>query len=241
MVLAVEGSFIEQFGTRRVCCEVPVALFKPAGERHANEYGRAGARFMIIELRSPQIEQCRERGAPLDRIRAVRAAAIADLGGRLRRELQYRDAYSGLGIAGLTYELLAVVGRGADWDRRGGGGAPGWLRRAYDEVTDTFMQPLSIADLASRSGVHPDHLSRCFRRYYGLLIGEHVRSLRLDWAARRLVEADMPLGDIAAGAGFADQSEFTRRFSKQFGTTPGRYRSAVRLGSSRREARPARS
>jgi AraC family transcriptional regulator len=224
IVLALAGSFTEQFGTRRVCCEVPVALFKPAGERHANVYGHAGARFLIIELQTPQVEQCRERGVSLDRIRAVRSAAVADLGGRLRRELQDRDAYSGLSIAGLTYEILAVVARGADWDRRDGGAAPPWLRRVYDEVTDTFMQPLSITDLAAQSGVHPDHLSRSFRRYYGLLIGEYARSLRLDWAARRLVEVDLPLSDIATTAGFADQSEFTRRFSKQFGTTPGRYR-----------------
>jgi len=37
-----------------------------------------------------------------------------------------------------------------------------------------------------------------------------------------------PLAEIAARAGFADQSHFTREFKRHFGITPGHYRSAHR-------------
>jgi AraC family transcriptional regulator len=225
VVLLLDGSFTELFGARTVSCSAPVALYKPAGERHANEYGRSGARFLIIELRPSQLEQLRDRGAVLEGIRAVHEPAVVDLGARLYRELRQVDAYSMLSIGGLIHELLAVLSRDGDREQAT---APFWLRRVRQQVSEDFAQRPCITELASRAGVHPDHLSRCFRRHYGVLIGEYVRSIRLEWAAKELVGSDKSLVEIAIDSGFIDQSEFTRRFREQFGTTPGRYRSALR-------------
>jgi AraC family transcriptional regulator len=226
VVLLLDGSFTETFAGRSVTCTDPVALYKPAAERHANEYGRDGARFLIVELLPAQLEQLRVRGAKLGGVRTVRDGAVLDLGVRLYRELRQLDAYSTLSVAGLVYELLAVMSRavGTESDAP----APRWLRRVRDELHDNFSQRFNIGELASRAAVHPDHLSRSFRRHYGVLIGEYVRRLRLEWAARELVSADRTLAELAVTAGFVDQSEFTRRFREHFGTTPGRYRSALR-------------
>ncbi len=230
LVLLLNGSFTEQFGARTVSCAEPTALYKPAGERHADEYGRAGARFLIVELLPPQLGQLRARGAAVDDVRAVAEPGIVDLSMRLYRELCRPDAYSTLSIAGLVYELLAAVSRGRDAT---GPGVPHWLHRVLTRLHDEFPRPPSIGDLAADAGVHPDHLSRSFRRQYGVLIGDYVRQLRLEWASRELLSTGLTLAEIAAAAGFADQSEFTRRFREQFGTTPGRYRSALRGPSSR--------
>ena len=60
----------------------------------------------------------------------------------------------------------------------------------------------------------------------GESVGSYARNIRLDWAARRLVSSDDPLARVACEAGFADQSHFTRAFSRRFGVAPGRYRRA---------------
>jgi AraC family transcriptional regulator len=52
--------------------------------------------------------------------------------------------------------------------------------------------------------------------------------LRLAWAAAELARGGKPLAEIAAGAGFADQSHFTRIFRRHVGTTPARYREQAR-------------
>jgi AraC family transcriptional regulator len=72
--------------------------------------------------------------------------------------------------------------------------------------------------------VHPTTLARAYRRAYGCTVGERVRSLRLDYAARRLLDGGRPLSDVALDAGFYDQSHFTRAFQRQFRMTPLQYR-----------------
>jgi AraC-like DNA-binding protein len=59
-------------------------------------------------------------------------------------------------------------------------------------------------------------------------VGEYVRRLRLDWATAQLAATDTPLAVLAAEAGFADQSHFTRAFKGYAGLTPGKYRRFVR-------------
>jgi len=234
IVLLLDGSFTEQFGVRTVACASPLALYKPPAEPHANEYGGAGARFLAVELHPSQIDELRGRGARLDAVRTVQDAEVVDLSMRLYRELSRLDSYSSLSIAGLVYELLAILSRSTRHD--GSPLAPPWLRRVRDRLEAEFAQHVRIADLASEVDVHPDHLSRCFRRHYGVLIGDYVRRLRLEWAAKELLASDAALAELALTAGFADQSDFTRRFREHFGTTPGRYRDA--LGHARDDTRP---
>ena len=55
-----------------------------------------------------------------------------------------------------------------------------------------------------------------------------MRRLRLDWAAAQLADSDVTLAQLAAEAGFVDQSHFTRAFKRHTGLTPGRYRETGR-------------
>jgi AraC family transcriptional regulator len=48
--------------------------------------------------------------------------------------------------------------------------------------------------------------------------------LRVEWAAAEILSGHRSLAEIAAEAGFADQSHFTRVFRRQVGVTPGEYR-----------------
>jgi AraC family transcriptional regulator len=92
---------------------------------------------------------------------------------------------------------------------------------------------LRVAALAQAVDVHPAHLARTFRERFGLSIGAYARRRRLEWAAARLARsdgsADLSLAALAAEAGFADQSHFTRAFKRWAGLTPDRYRQRSRL------------
>lgn len=128
--------------------------------------------------------------------------------------------------------LVGVVGIACPFPGAvGPGDPPIWLRRAKRLLAARFASPPSIGGLARGLGISPDHLARTFKRHYGMGIYEYVRTLRVQWCCWALLEApDRGLADLAAIAGFADQSHLTREFQRIRGITPGRLRDRWRQG-----------
>jgi len=79
-------------------------------------------------------------------------------------------------------------------------------------------------ELATEFGVHRVHLARAFRDHYGTSLSRHLQRARLVRARRLLAATDLTLADVAATAGFADQSHLTRSVRSALGTTPAALR-----------------
>jgi AraC-like DNA-binding protein len=90
---------------------------------------------------------------------------------------------------------------------------------------DPGSTTLTLAHLARAAGVTRYQLLRAFVRQLGLTPHAYILQRRLA-LARRLIRGRTPLAEVAARAGFFDQSHLTRCFVRQFGVTPGRYASA---------------
>jgi AraC-like DNA-binding protein len=80
----------------------------------------------------------------------------------------------------------------------------------------------SIAAAAREIGAGPTTAARAFRRTFGLPPHAYVLGRRLESARGRILDG-VPLADVAAGVGFADQAHLNRRFKAFLGTTPGRF------------------
>lgn len=105
--------------------------------------------------------------------------------------------------------------------------APDWLKVASEIVADLATTPgLEIREIAARVAVHPVHLARAWRRHLGQSPGTAIRHRRADQAAVRMARG-IPLAEVAAGAGYADQSHMTREYVRIFGLTPGAFRAAA--------------
>ncbi len=225
MTYLLHGSYVESYKRISHKCKSASVLIKPAGEKHSDHYGEAGARSMIVtlptEIAEPEMFACPhlERAYLFQRGETLRIAA------NLYKEFRSMDSASPLIIEGLVRELIGVVARETSdkLDRE----IPPWLKMVRERLHDEFPFAPSIAELASAAKVHPDYLSRCFRSHYRMSIGEYARHLRMQWAARELTDSDKPLSEIALGAGFSDQSHFTRIFKQYFQTTPARFRKAL--------------
>ena len=72
--------------------------------------------------------------------------------------------------------------------------------------------------------MHPSHLARSFQRAQGLSAGEYQRGLRIALARKALTDKQRSIADVAAMAGFHDQSHFARVFRRLTGETPRDYR-----------------
>jgi AraC-like DNA-binding protein len=92
-----------------------------------------------------------------------------------------------------------------------------WLRAHLDE-------PLRIADLAAHCGLGVRRFHALFTEAFGETPHQYLNKLRLDTAVQMLDAGTASLTDIAAQTGFADQSAFTRAFSRRFGQAPGQWR-----------------
>jgi AraC-like DNA-binding protein len=100
-------------------------------------------------------------------------------------------------------------------------------RRAKARMLGESPRADAIGDLARDMGASRFQLIRAYKRAFGLTPEDFRRQLRIE-RARRLLSGRERLADIAATAGFSDQSHMTREFRRLVGVTPGGYRRALR-------------
>lgn len=191
------------------------ALTMPAGARHSARFGRNDTRVVIVKPRSAA------SAVRFERFERLRGRGFAWLAWRLAAELRAPDDAAPLAAEGLALELLAAATRESSRERAR---VPSWVRVAEELLRARIGDCLRLGDLAEAVGEHPVQVARAFRAHYGVSVGEYGRRVRVEWAAAELASGDRPLAEIAAEAGFADQSHFTRLFKRYVGTTPAQFR-----------------
>ena len=134
-----------------------------------------------------------------------------------------------LAVEGLALELVASALRSAEQAEELPR-PPAWLSFVVEHLAAHYHGRIRIEELGALVHVHPAHLARVFRTHHGETIGRRVRRLRLEWAKGMLLESDVPLREIAVGAGFAHQSHFTRVFKAATESSPARFRELQRHG-----------
>ena len=68
------------------------------------------------------------------------------------------------------------------------------------------------------------YMSHAFGRIFGSSFSEYCNKLRLADAEKMLLNSEIPITDIALGAGFGDVSYFIKLFKSHYGEPPLRYR-----------------
>lgn len=221
--IILDGGFTETFPRCEYECFAGSMIVKPAGEQHSDRMRHS--RQVVIEP-NEKLSAHSPLATLFEAIRFVRDPATTAIGIRLAAEMSAPDEWTPTAVEGLTYDALAAFGR-ATRDVRSAASAPAWLRPVEERVRSAVDAP-SLAQLGIMSGVHPGHVNRMFKRHFGCAIGEYGRRCRLERAARKLLHTTESIVSIALGAGFADQSHFTRSFRSLFGMTPGEYRAVGR-------------
>ena len=140
---------------------------------------------------------------------------------RLSRECGHWEAASPLVAEGLCLQLMAEMSRTRERPHRR---PPAWLKATRELLYERCSEQLRISEIARAAGIHPIHLARTFREFFGCTPGDYLRRCRLDRAALLLTRNNLPIGRIAAEAGFADQSHFSKAFRKAYRTSPREYR-----------------
>jgi AraC family transcriptional regulator len=145
------------------------------------------------------------------------------------------DAAGGRLAAESLANLLAVhLIRNASAPHRPACRTDGALRqgklRAVIEYIEDHLDGLTLEQLAAAAHLSVYHFARQFKAATGLPPHQYVVMRRVE-RAKQLLQGgdDLSLAEVAACAGFSDQSQFTHHFKRIVGVTPGQFRTPARI------------
>jgi AraC family transcriptional regulator len=107
-----------------------------------------------------------------------------------------------------------------------GGLAPWQGRRAKDLLCANPMGNLSLTELADACRMSVSHFSQAFEQTVGCPPHQWLIAQRVERSKQLIMNTDQSLSEIALAMGFADQSHFTRAFSRRVKTSPAAWRRA---------------
>ena len=181
--------------------------------------------LFVTELAERYEEQDRrvfESGEPLrDELELIRRTN-GELGWYLTTKLPVADSGNHgrlVGLVSVSRDLLAPSDENIALER---------LQDVVIHVRDHLAETIRVADLSAVAECSEAQLERRMRKVFGLTATQYVLRVRVETAARLLVETSEPLVTIATQCGFYDQSDFTRRFARLTNSTPAQFRNASR-------------
>jgi AraC family transcriptional regulator len=161
-----------------------------------------------------------------DRVMHGLANAMAD-------QVEHADERSALFIDHIALAFYAHViktygNNAAPLELISGGLSPRQLRRVLDFIIAHLHGDPTIAQLASECALSPGYFARAFRQTTGVTPHQWLVQKRVERARELLLGGRLSLVEIAISCGFADQSHFTRVFTRCEGNSPGRWRQMYR-------------
>jgi AraC family transcriptional regulator len=222
-VLVVSGEYLTSARGVGPLCSANTVIFNPPGTTHRDRFLSPAGRFFTVSAKLGRFAHFGATGSRLENSVAFPTGDLSLLADRAYREFRSADPMAELVLEGLALELLGLTARRA---YLASGECPRWLRRARGLIQDRCTSMITVGEIAAEVGVHPLHLARSYRKYFGQTPGEHLRACRVQRASDLLRCTRMPVGEVAVACGYSDQSQFTRSFRRATGLAPGAFRRA---------------
>ena len=97
-----------------------------------------------------------------------------------------------------------------------------------DYMINHFDTSISIEEMSKMANMSSATLRRLFKQHTGKSPSEFLIELKMTVAAKKILETDERISDIAYMVGIEDPNYFSRVFKKHFGATPHAYRQLAR-------------
>jgi AraC-like DNA-binding protein len=187
-------------------------------------------RLLVIELPSARAALC-DDDIPLS---GLEFPAPVIGGGRLAQRFRalYRNMERSASALERQTAVLAFLADLAAWSPDARPRSSSLARKdpavriAMEYLHDEITRNVSLDELAAVAGTGKYQLVRRFKARTGIPPHSYQVALRVN-LARRLLERGERATDVAALAGFVDQSHLTRHFRQRLGMTPARYANAT--------------
>jgi AraC-like DNA-binding protein len=131
----------------------------------------------------------------------------------------YGELYGDALIMAVVVEIARLEGSDAHVPRKQAL-APRHLRLVTDYMGAQVGGRVTLSELANMTGLSQSHFSRAFKESTGVPPYRWHLNARIKRAQELLLAGRLPIAQVAAATGFADQAHFTRVFVKVTGATP---------------------
>lgn len=98
------------------------------------------------------------------------------------------------------------------------------IREVKRYIYQNYGGDLSLERLAGMIYVHPDYLSRLFKKETGYNLNQFIKKYRMEKAKEMLVNTRMKVSAIGASVGYSNSSYFCKTFNDYFGMPPEKFR-----------------
>jgi len=106
----------------------------------------------------------------------------------------------------------------------------GRLRAVLEYIEEHLDGGPTRAQMAAVVRLNPYHFARQFKAATGLPPHQYVILRRVERAKQLLqAQTSLSLAEVAAHAGFSDQSQFSHHFKRLVGVTPRQFRTTARI------------
>jgi len=95
------------------------------------------------------------------------------------------------------------------------------VREYLDEY---FLERMTLGDLAQRFSLSREHLSRQFKRAFGVNLFDYLALRKIEAAKKRLRESNDAIKSIAYDLGYDDEHYFSKAFRRLTNVTPSEFR-----------------
>ena len=132
----------------------------------------------------------------------------------------YHEVRSSAGIIALLTTLLTFDPNGQIGDGR----IPDYIKNTIQYIDKHFKEEISLSDLSDCQHINKYHLSREFKRYYGITMREYLINSRITYAKELLKYTDLTVNEVAYSCGIDNVSHFINLFKEREEMTPLAYR-----------------
>lgn len=98
------------------------------------------------------------------------------------------------------------------------------LQQIRTHLEEHYQEKINLEDLSSRFFISKYHLSREYKKIYGVTIGNDLTAIRISHAKSLLRFTEDPVESIALSCGFQEAGYFIKVFRKSENMTPLEYR-----------------
>ncbi|MCU6792657.1 helix-turn-helix domain-containing protein [Paenibacillus sp. WQ 127069] len=101
------------------------------------------------------------------------------------------------------------------------------IKKACDFAEKSYMQEISLSQIADYVGLSVSHFSALFKQHTGDSFVNYMNKFRIEKAKQLLLEPDLKIYQVADMVGFSSMPYFNRVFKNITGLSPNEYRKGM--------------